>query len=306
MRKIITFHAMKKQKRSNARVPYYSNSVASFHILLIAGDIEVNPGPSTEAQQNKSKLSEHRPLHSFAAVCPQCGKSVRRNQKRILCCVCKDLTHLLCTGMNILKNRGRGKQMDWTCPRCLITVLPFHGSSTLDMSCQSSASDDENVSNEILDTLKEKSAQLKIMHLNTQSMVSRTFNEFQLVINKYPFDVITLSETWLKNNPELLEYVKIPGYQMEYRNRENIKSGGVGMYIRENIKVSRRKDLENLHPDLEHLWIEIPGRNRHSKVLIGAMYLGHINNSWDGLLILTGDMNIDLLNRDCATTRHAV
>ena len=32
--------------------------------------------------------------------------------------------------------------------------------------------------------------------------------------------------------------------------------------------------------------------------------LGHINNSWDGLLILTGDMNIDLLNQDCATTRQ--
>ena len=131
------------------------------------------------------------------------------------------------------------------------------------MSCKSSVSDNESVSNEIQDTLKEKSAQLKIMHLNTQSMVS-TFNEFQLVINKYPFDVITLSETWLKNNPELLEYVKIPGYQMEYRNRENMKGGGVGMYIRENIKFSRRKDLENLHPDLEHLWIGIPGRIKHS------------------------------------------
>lgn len=59
---------------------------------------------------------------------------------------------------------------------------------------------------------------------------------------------------------------------MEYRNRENMKGGGVGMYIRENIKFSRRKDLENLHPDLEHLWIEIPGRNKHSKALIGAMY----------------------------------
>ena len=106
------------------------------------------------------------------------------------------------------------------------------------MSCKSSVSGTESVSNKILDTLKEKSAQLKIMHLNTQSMVS-TFNEFQLVINKYPFDVITLSETWLKNNPEPLEYVKIPGYQMEYRNREIMKGGGVGMYIRENIKFSR-------------------------------------------------------------------
>ena len=230
-RKINTFHSMIKQKRSNAPVPYYSNSVASFHILLIATDVEVNPEPSTEFHQNKPTLKEHRSLHSSAAVCPQCGKPVRRNQKRILCCVCKDLTHLLCTGITILKNRESGKQMDWTCERFLITVLPFHCTSTLDMSCKSSVSDNESISSEILDTLKEKSTQLKVMHLNTQSMVS-TFNEFQLVINKYTFDSITLSETWLKNNSELLKYFKIPGYQMEYRNRENMWGGGVGMYIR--------------------------------------------------------------------------
>jgi len=82
------------------------------------------------------------------------------------------------------------------------------------------------------------------------------------------------------------------------------------------------KDPENVQTDLEHLWIEITERNKHNKVLIGAIYrstrvlttqewlnnvedmLGHINNSWDGLLILTGHMNIDLLNQNCATTRQ--
>ena len=35
--------------------------------------------------------------------------------------------------------------------------------------------------------------------MNTQSMTS-TFDELQLLLNDYPFDVITLSETWLKDN----------------------------------------------------------------------------------------------------------
>ena len=48
-----------------------------------------------------------------------------------------------------------------------------------------------------------------------------------------------------KSNPELLEYVKILGYQMEYRNREKMKGGGICMYIRENMKYKRRLDLEN-------------------------------------------------------------
>lgn len=135
------FYLMKKQKRSNLPVPYYSNSVALFLILLIVGDVEVNPRPSTEFDQNKPKLKEQRSLHSSAAACPHCGKPVCLNEKRMLCCVCKDLTHLLCTGITILNNRDSGKQMDWTCPRCLITVLPFHCTSTLDMS---SVSDNEH------------------------------------------------------------------------------------------------------------------------------------------------------------------
>ena len=112
------------------------------------------------------------------------------------------------------------------------------------------------------------------------------------------------SETWLKNNPELIECVKIPGQQMKYRNRKK-------MYIRENMKYKTRLDLENVHPSLEHLWIEMPGRNSHSRVLVGVVHpsnsvmniqewfnslLARINNSWDGMLILIGDMHIDLLN----------
>lgn len=51
-----------------------------------------------------------------------------------------------------------------------------------------------------------------------------------------------------------------------------MKGGGVGMYICENIKFLRWKDLENLYFDLEYLWIEILGRNKYSKVFIGVMY----------------------------------
>ena len=81
------------------------------------------------------------------------------------------------------------------------------------------------------------------MHLNTQSMVS-TFDEFILTINQFPFDIITLSETWLKDNRHLLDYVSIPGYVNLFRNRDIIRGGGVGIYLRDNIKFKRRKDIE--------------------------------------------------------------
>ena len=96
------------------------------------------------------------------------------------------------------------------------------------------------------------SGQLKIMHLNTQSMVS-TFNELLLTVNSYPLDIAALRETWLRDQPQLLDYVSIPGFVTEFRNREGIRGGGVGVYIKENINYKRRRDIEYAHPELEHL-----------------------------------------------------
>lgn len=130
-------------------------------------------------------------------------------------------------------------------------MLPFHGQYDLDLSGSYEACD-EMQTNDILETMIGKSSQLKLMHLNTQSMLS-TFNGFALIVNKYPLDIITLSENWLKDNKDRLEYVSLPGFSKEFRNRDNINGGGGGAYIRDNIKYKRRKDIENTQPDMEHL-----------------------------------------------------
>ena len=82
--------------------------------------------------------------------------------------------------------------------------------------------------------------------------MTSTFNDFLLTVKRYPFDVLTLSETWLKDNTQLLKYVSIPGYNLEYRNREGIKGGGVGAYIKESVKYKRPKDIEKVKPELEN------------------------------------------------------
>ena len=140
-----------------------------------------------------------------------------------------------------------------------------------------------------------------------------TFDELLLTVKEYPFDVITMSETWLKNNELLLQHVTIPGYSCEFRNRESIKGGGVGAYIKESVKYKHRTDIENKEPDLEHLWLELAGRNKNSKMLMGIIYrsnriltptswldkveslFGYLTASWNGLLVVTGDRNIDLM-----------
>ena len=143
---------------------------------------------------------------------------------------------------------------------------------------------------------------IKVMHFNTQSMAS-AFDELLLTIEQYPFDVISMSETWLKDNPLLLNHVTIPDYNCEFRSRDSIRGGGVGAYIKETLTFKHRSDIEAKEPDLEHLWLEFPGRNKHSKLLLGTMYRSEKNAdlsrmataTWDGLMIVAGDINIDLL-----------
>ncbi|XP_028409262.1 uncharacterized protein LOC114531856 [Dendronephthya gigantea] len=149
-----------------------------------------------------------------------------------------------------------------------------------------------------------------------------TFDEFILTINQFPFDIITLSETWLKDNPYLLDYVSIPGYVNVFRNRDRIRGGGVGIYLRDHINFKRRQDIEKLQPEMEHIWLEIPGRNKNSKLLLGVVYrsekilsrqiwldgfksiLSYLAAQWDGLLLITGDTNVDLLNSSSPLTKQ--
>ncbi len=133
-----------------------------------------------------------------------------------------------------------------------------------------------------------------------------------------------MSETWLKDNELLLQHVSIPGCCHAFHNRDKIEGGGVGVYVKEVIKFKRRKDIENRHPELEHLWTELLGRNKNTKVLLGTIYrsesqmrfsewlqkiedlLSEIVASWDSLLILTGDVNINMLRPDKSDVKHYI
>ena len=39
-------------------------------------------------------------------------------------------------------------------------------------------------------------------------------------MNENMFDIVTLSETWLRDNKHQLNYVKMSGYSFIYKNRE--------------------------------------------------------------------------------------
>jgi len=50
----------------------------------------------------------------------------------------------------------------------------------------------------------------------------------------------------LKDNQNLLKYVEIPGYVNCFRNRDIIKGGGIGFYVKTGIDFKEQKGLANI------------------------------------------------------------
>ena len=75
---------------------------------------------------------------------------------------------------------------------------------------------------------------------------------------------------------ELLDYVSTDGYATEFRHRVATKVGGVGAYIKENVAYRRRFDIEKTQPDLEHLWLELPGRKKNTVNCCLKLFTGQI------------------------------
>ena len=105
-----------------------------------------------------------------------------------------------------------------------------------------------------------------------------TFDEFICMLNTQKFDIMTLSETWLKYNPHLLDYVKIDGYEVKFRNKEHTRGGGVGLHIRSDIKYILRNNTVNTNTDIEHLWLKVALSNKNSNLLLGIFYQPNFDN----------------------------
>ena len=102
--------------------------------------------------------------------------------------------------------------------------------------------------------------------------MSSTFDEFQLMLYHHPFDIITLSETWLRSDANLLQYVQIPGYNFCYKNWDERRGGGVGIDIKDTIKYKERQDLNKLDETIEHMWKECQGKNKIKDYFVAVFH----------------------------------
>ena len=149
---------------------------------------------------------------------------------------------------------------------------------------------------------------LAVAHLNTRSLLSG-FVAFKSLIERGPYDIVALTETWL--NPDMAsELVHVDGFSLVRADRGG-RGGGVAMYVSTMLSYSLLP-LGDVNDALEHLWITFSVAGR--RFALGAVYRpprGVVTDFVDQLesvlsdvmpycdvVLLTGDVNINLLNID--------
>ena len=173
--------------------------------MILSGDIELNPGPGFNKQLRKKQNAIIKKTLNKRAASPKCSIckiGVGNNRKRLLCTWCLELTHVSCSNLHETKKKSikSAAPIKWTCNSCYFHELPFSNCRSIPDNIESNDAIESN--NAVFENLQEKfkdRSSLKVMHLNTQSLIS-TFPEFTAYVNDYPFDVYTLSETWLTSN----------------------------------------------------------------------------------------------------------
>ena len=96
-----------------------------------------------------------------------------------------------------------------------------------------------------------KSSKPILESLNTQSLLSKhsDLKNFltELSINKIPLHILALQATWTIHHPHL---VNIPGFKFIHHQRNKMRSGGVGLYIKDNLSLTIVEEYSTIIPKI--------------------------------------------------------
>ena len=163
---------------------------------------------------------------------------------------------------------------------------------------------------------KASSGKFNLLNVNIRSL-SKNFDKLKECVKALncDFNVIGISETHLKDKPN--DYYNLPGFTIEYTNRNDREKGGVCMFISDQVKYKFRTDLFQANSSFESCFIEIENGNKN--VVVGVVYRSHTSinnfitdiepiykklNSEKKQFYVMGDFNIDLLKAESQRPIH--
>ena len=236
--------------------------------------------------------------------CSECNRKITRNTRYKNCVKCQGSAHIKCSTKSI---------HDWTCPKCLLSELPFNKTSNDDflsnlLGLDDSSSEflknipsfniktlldslpgenfgkDDFVSNTITSKYytpiefkqtRFNKKHLSMAHLNIASLQFH-IDELKnlLALLNEPFDIIAITETRLHNQEIPKVDISIPGYDF-YHTETCTPKGGAGIYIKSTIECTVNKELSaSIENVCETLFIEIKN-GKKKNMLVGSIYHHH-------------------------------
>ena len=298
----------------------YGSTLVIIMILLLAGDIEMNPGPKRYAvykisdlkivisrtraverreQADRKRLFAELPEYIGKECCSKCFTNVDMRHNAIICDLCQQWIHLGCSDMPKATYRQLQKEesFNWNCVRCRqdnektvsSNIRPHHTSELTDLRPGS------------------------IIHMNCRS-ANNKLAEIQSTLHKAKPAVLVLTETWLDESCPKGTLV-FKGYKHLRKDRSHTmkqtynkkNGGGIAIIYRDNLKLKPVKELNR--QDDEIFWVSTQLNGR--RLLIGAAYRPEYCNIFEGdytleehlqnafqqtqNIVFLGDLNINLL-----------
>ena len=107
--------------------------------------------------------------------------------------------------------------------------------------------------------------------INARSLKSN-FSSVLDFINKYQFNVVAISETWLKHDVDNLDEFAIEGYHLYVSSRQNKRGGGVAIYASNDFRHSQIYSISGVVNDcVKYLTIQFECSAKKT-VNISCMY----------------------------------
>ena len=154
---------------------------------------------------------------------------------------------------------------------------------------------------------------LSLFHMNIRSL-SLHHDEFHSLLTNLntDFKVIGLSEIKVSVDTLIRDNIELPGYKFHH-TPSNSAAGGVGIYVKSDLKANKRDDLSFVNENFETIWVEIDNSKaknilcccayRHPSSDI-SKFSDHFQETFskleneNKLIFIMGDFNINLLNHE--------
>lgn len=165
---------------------------------------------------------------------------------------------------------------------------------------------------------------VKIVHINVRSLLQH-FDELYISFLDGAFDIVVFTESWLHSNCSD-SLISVPGYRhFKLDRRSQTKSGavkkggGIVVYVKDTVEVVTWANLDSsdIEPEVLSLSCKVGHRRRVNLTAVYRPPTGNVQIALDRLegiienirlsisgdTVLTGDLNVDLLNDNALTKK---